>query len=84
MFNIPSSQTNLEKVGSSSGLVKMSAIWLADGTKSSTTVPFMTCSLIKWYLMSMCFVLECCTGLLEMAIAHVLTQNIGILFNTSP
>ena len=47
IFNIPSSQANLEKVDSSSGFVKMSAIRSAVGTKCNTTVPFMTCSLIK-------------------------------------
>ena len=47
IFNISSSQTNLEKVDLSSGLVKMSAICSVVGTKYNTTVPFMTCSRMK-------------------------------------
>ena len=77
-FSIPNSLNNLVNVDSSSGLVKMSASCFSLGTKCSSTMPFITCSLIKWYLMSMCLVMECCTGFSVIAIALVLSQKIGI------
>ena len=40
-------------------LVKMSANWYSVLTKYSSTTPFSTCSLMKWYRMSICFEREC-------------------------
>ena len=56
----------------------MSAIYSFVSTYSSLMFFFVTCSLRKWNLMGMFFVLECITGFLDMFIALVLSQNIGM------
>ena len=60
------------------GLVNISAIWQCVLTYSSLIVLFKTCSLRKWNLIGICFVFECRTGFLEMLMALVLWQKIGI------
>ena len=52
----------------SRGLVKMSASWCSAGIYSRATIFLSTRSLIKWYLISMCLVLECWTWFLEISI----------------
>ena len=63
-------KTNLVE---SRALVKISTNCFFVVTCFITTVLFSTNSLIKWCLMSICFVLECCTGFLEIFIALVLS-----------
>ena len=60
------------------GLVKMSTICSFVSTYSSLMCFFVTCSLRKWKLMGMCFVLKCITGFLDIFIELVLSQNIGM------
>jgi hypothetical protein len=58
----PSSPRKRVKVAWSRGSVKISASWSCVGTWIKAIFPFSTLSLKKWYLTSMCFVLECSTG----------------------
>ena len=60
------------------GLVKISASCSVVGTYSNLTTLSKTCSLRKWNLIGMCFVLECITGFFKILIALVLSQNMGI------
>ena len=60
------------------GFVNMSTICSFFSTYSSLMFFSVTYSLIKWNLMGMCFVLECITGFLDIFIALVLSQNIGM------
>ena len=60
------------------GLVKISASCSVVGTYSNLTTLSRTCSLRKWNLIGICFVLECITGFFEILIALVLSQNMGI------
>jgi len=67
--------TKYLKVGPLSALVSISAscsfvlIWL------SCIVLFITCSLIKWYYISICLVLAWCSGLFANLIANRLSVN---------
>ena len=61
MFN---SFLSLQNLFSSSGLVNMSASWSSVSTLSMQMSPFCWWSLMKWWRTSICFVLECWTGLL--------------------
>ena len=58
----------------SKGLVNKSASWFLVGICSRVTIECSTRSLMKWYLISMCFVCECWTGFLEMLMALKLSQ----------
>jgi hypothetical protein len=58
----PSSPRKRVKVAWSRSLVKMSASWSCVGTWIKAIFPFYTLSLRKWYLTSMCLVLEWSTG----------------------
>ena len=60
------------------GFVKMSAICSLVSTYSILMFFSITCSLRKWNLMETCLVLECITGFLDMFIALVLSQSIGM------
>lgn len=51
---------------------------------SRVMTPFCAWSLRKWYLISMCLLLECCMGLFEMLMALVLSRLIGIGSNDKP
>ena len=59
-------ESNLDE---SRAFVKMSANWFSIATCSMTTVLFSTSSLIKCWRISICLVLECWTGFLDMFIA---------------
>ena len=59
----------------SKGLVNKSASWSLVPTCSSTMHLFSTSSLMKWWRMSICLVLECWTGFLEILIALMLSQK---------
>jgi hypothetical protein len=54
----PTSPHKRVKVAWSRGLVKISASWLCVGTWIKVIFPFSMLSLKKWYLTSMCLVLE--------------------------
>ena len=61
------------KVSHGRGLVNMSAIYSFVSTYSNLIFFYVTCSLWKWNLTGMCFVLECITRFLDMFIALVLS-----------
>jgi hypothetical protein len=71
----PRKSTN---VAWSRGFVKMSASWSWVGTWLNTMVLFSTLSLKKWYLTSICLVLEWSTGFFATLMALVLSQRSGI------
>jgi hypothetical protein len=62
----------------------MSASWYWVGTWLNTMVPFSTLSLKKWYLTSMCLVLEWSTRFFATLMALVLSQRSGIWVHSSP
>jgi hypothetical protein len=57
-------------------------LWV--GTWLNTMVPFSTLSFKKWYLTSMCLVLDWSTGFLATLMALVLSQRSGIWVHSSP
>ena len=57
------------------GLVKISKIWSLVPIYSNWIVPYSTWSLMKWYRMSICLLLECWTGFLLRSIALWLSQS---------
>jgi hypothetical protein len=77
----PRKRTN---VAWSRGFVKMSASWSWVETWLNTMVPFSTLSLKKWYLTSMCLVLEWSTRFFATLMALVLSQRSGIWVHSSP
>jgi hypothetical protein len=70
----PSSPRKPVKVDWSRGLVKISATWSCVGTWIKVILPFSTLSLRKWYLTSMCFVLEWSTRFFATLMALVLSH----------
>lgn len=56
-------------------LANMSATCSLDGTYSNLTFYSSTFSHKKWYLIGMCFVLECITGFFEILMALVLSHS---------
>jgi hypothetical protein len=62
----------------------MSASWSWVGIWLNTMFPFSTLSLKKWYLTSMCLVLEWSTGFFAMLMELVLSQRSGIWVHSSP
>jgi hypothetical protein len=73
----PSSPRKCVKVTWSRGLVKISTNWSCVGTWIKAIFPFFTLSLRKWYLTSMCFVLEWSSRLFVMLMALVLSHWSG-------
>jgi hypothetical protein len=73
----PSSPRKRVKLAWSRGLVKISASWSRVATWIKAIFPFSMLSLKKWYLTSMCLVLEWRTGFFATLIALLL--NMGIL-----
>jgi hypothetical protein len=80
----PSSPCNRVKVAWSRGLVKISASWSCVGTWIKVIFPFSTLSLRKWYLTSMCLVLELSTGFFATLMALVLSRWSGTWVYSSP
>jgi hypothetical protein len=80
----PSSPRKWVKVAWSKGLVKISASWSCVGTWIKTIFPFSTLSLRKWYLTSMCLVLEWSTRLFATLMALVLPHWSGTWVYSSP
>jgi hypothetical protein len=72
------------KVAWSRGLMKISASWSCVGTWIKAIFPFSTLSLRKWYLTSMCFVLEWSTGFFAALMALVLSHWSGTCVYSSP
>jgi hypothetical protein len=70
----PSSPRKWVRVVWSRGLLKMSASWSCVGTWIKAIFPFFMLSLRKWYLTSMCLVLEWSTGFFATLIALVLSH----------
>jgi hypothetical protein len=72
------------KVAWSRGLVKIAASWSCVGTLIKAIFPFSTLSLRKWYLTSMCLVLEWSTGFFATLMALVLSHWSGTWVYSSP
>ena len=81
MFN---SFLSLQNLFSSNGLVKISASWSLVPTLSIQMSPFCWRSLMKWWQTSICFVLECWTGLLVSFTTLLLSQSNGTCLNLIP
>ena len=81
MFN---SFLSLQNLFSSSGLVNMSASWSSVPTLSMQISLFCWWSLMKWWRTSICFVLECWTGLLVSFMALSLSHSNGTCLNLIP
>ena len=60
------------------GFVKISASWISVETSSNIMSSFWIRSLKKWYLISICLVLECWMGFFDRFITLVLSHMIGI------
>jgi hypothetical protein len=73
----PISPRKRVKVAWSRGLVKISASWSCVGTWIKAIFPFSTLSLRKWYLSSMCLVLEWSTGFFATLMVLVLSHWSG-------
>jgi hypothetical protein len=71
------------KVAWSKGLVKISASWSCVGTWIKAIFPFSRLSLKKWYLTSMCLVLEWSTGFFAF-MALMLSHWSGTWIYSSP
>jgi hypothetical protein len=80
----PSSPRKRVKVAWSRGLLKISASWSCVGTWIKAIFPFSTLSLRKWYLSSMCLVLEWSTGFFATLMALVLSHWRGTWVYSSP
>jgi hypothetical protein len=65
------------KVAWSRGLVKISASWSCVGTWIKAILPFSTLSLRKWYLTSICLVLEWNTGFFATLMVRELSHRSG-------
>jgi hypothetical protein len=72
------------KVAWSRGLVKISASWSCVGTWIKAIFPFSMLSLRKWYLTSVCLVLELSTGFFATLMALVLSHWSGTRVYSSP
>ena len=81
MFN---SFLSLQNLFSSSGLVNISASWSSVPILSMQMSPFCWWSLMKWWRTSMCFVLECWTGLLVSFTALSLSHSNGTSLKLIP
>ena len=79
-----SSLLRKQNLVSSWGFVKILASWFSVLTWHNSISPFASWSLRKWCLISMCLVLECCTGLLASLMALSLSHSSGILLNSQP
>ena len=75
---------SLQNLFSSSGLVNISASWSSVPTLSIQMSPFCWWSLMKWWRTSICFVLECWTGLLVSLTALSLSHSNGTCLNLIP
>ena len=79
-----SSLLKAQNLCSSRGLVKISASCRSVLTWRKAISPLASWSRKNWCLISMCFVLECCTGLLASLVALSLSDKSGILLNSQP
>jgi hypothetical protein len=80
----PSSPRKRANVTWSKGLVRISASYFSVGTWMRFMFPLSTLSLKKWYLTSMCLVLEWSTGFLATLMALVLSHMRGTWEHSSP
>jgi hypothetical protein len=80
----PSSPRKRANVAWSNGLVRISASCFSVGTWTRSMFPFSTLSIRKWYLTSMCLVLEWSMGFLATLMALVLSYLRGTWEHSSP
>jgi hypothetical protein len=80
----PSTPRKRANVAWSKGLVRISASCFSVGTWMRSMFPFSTLSLKKWYLTSMCLVLEWSTGFLATLMVLVLSHMRGTWEHSSP
>lgn len=84
-MHMPRDLLNFENPSwSKASLVKMFANWFSIAICSMITTYFSTKSLMKWCLISMCFVRECCTRFLDIFIALQSSHNITSLSLFNP
>ena len=74
-INIPNSLLMKSNCSSLRGFVKILASWCLVSMNSMTTSWLVTWSRIKWCLISICFVLECCIGFFVKHIALVFVES---------
>ena len=84
MSNIPSSVLSLLNLSLANGFVKKFVNWFSVLTNLISQSPFCTWSRMKWCLISICLVLECCIGFLVKLIALALSQYKGTLLTLTP
>ena len=82
--NMFKSFLSLQNLFSSNGLVNISASWSLVPTLSMQMSPFYWWSLMKWWRTSICFVLECWTGLLVSFMTLSLSHSNGTCLNLIP
>jgi hypothetical protein len=80
----PSSPRKRVKVAWSKGLVKVPTSWSCVATWIKAIFPYSTLSLRKWYLTSMCLVLEWSIGFFATLMALVLSHWSGTWVYSSP
>jgi hypothetical protein len=80
----PSSPRKRANVAWYKGLVRISASYFSVGTWMRSMFPYSTLSIRKWYLTSMCLVLEWSTGFLATLTALVLSHMRGTWEHSSP
>ena len=78
ILHMPSSHLMKVNFSSDKGFVKMSANYLFVSIKCNSILFFITSSLRKWYLISICFILECWIRFLDKFITLVLSHKMGM------
>ena len=81
---IPNSLLIMQNWSLLKGLVKILASWLWVSTNSMQMSSLSAWFLMKWGLISICFVRECWTGFLVILMALLLSQKIGTLCIATP
>ena len=84
ILHMPNSLRMYENLSSGNSLVKISANWYSVLMNFSFISWFSTWSLMKWYLTSICLVLQWWTWFLIRLIAPVLSQWMEMLSNEDP
>jgi hypothetical protein len=80
----PNSPCKRANVDWSKGFVRISMSYFSVGTWVRSMFPFSTLSLKKWYLTSICLVLECSTRFLATLMALMLSHMRGTWVHSSP
>ena len=84
LHHMPSSVLSLLNLSLANGLVNKTTNWCPVLTNWISQSPFWTWSWMKWCLISICLVLECCIGFLVKLMALVLSQYKGTFLSLTP